>query len=88
MYTSNLAEIPQNLILFYVYRHLVDEGSRSTYNYNCINRIKLESRSRWRAIAIGEWTPEYPSVRCYMYMYMIAQPENPTFFSDVWSNKG
>ena len=27
MYTSNLAEIPQNLILFYVYRHLADEGS-------------------------------------------------------------
>ena len=61
---------------------------RSTYNYNCINRIKLESRSRWRAIAIGEWAPEYPSVRCYMYMYMIAQPENPNFFSDVWSKKG
>ena len=52
---------------------------RSTYNYNCINRIKLESRSRWRAIAIDEWAPEYPSVRCYMYMYMIAQPENPPF---------
>jgi hypothetical protein len=53
---------------------------RSTYNYNCINRIKLESRSRWRAIAIAEWAPAYSSVRCYMYMYMIAQPENATFF--------
>ena len=52
----------------------------SRYNYKCINRIKLEVISRWRAIAIGEWTPEYPSIKCYMYMYMIAQPENPPFF--------
>ena len=60
----------------------------STYNSKCINRIKLEFSSRWRAIAIGEWAPEYPSIKCYMYMYMIAQPENPPFFSDVWSKNG
>ena len=61
---------------------------RSTYNYNCINRITLEYRSRWRAIAIGEWAPEYPSVRCYMYMYMIAQPETPHFFQLFGPQKG
>jgi hypothetical protein len=44
----------------------------STYNYKCINRIKLEVSSGWRAIAIGELAPEYSSIKCYMYMYMIA----------------
>ena len=54
-----------------------------------MNRIKLESPSRWRAIPIGEWAIEYMSVRCYMNMYMIAQPENPTFFFQMLgSEKG
>jgi hypothetical protein len=39
-------------------------------------------------IVIGEWAPEYSSVRCYMYMHMIAQPETKHFFSVVWSTKG
>ena len=69
------------------YRYLFMFWRKSTYNYNCINRIKLESRSRWRVIAIGKWSPEYPSVRCYMYMYMIAQPENPSFLSVALSKK-
>ena len=60
---------------------------RSTYNYNCMNRIKLESPSRWRAIPIGEWAIAYMSVRCYMNMYMIAQPENPTFFFQMLGPK-
>jgi hypothetical protein len=32
-----------------------------------MNRIKLESPSRWRAIPIGEWAIEYLSVRCHVY---------------------
>ena len=52
-----------------------------------MNRIKLESPCRWRAIPIGEWAIEYMSVRCYMNMYMIAQPENPTFFLQMLGSK-
>ena len=50
---------------------------RSTYNSQSLARL-----------AIGEWAPEYPSVRCYRYMYMIAQPETPHFFQLLGPQKG
>jgi hypothetical protein len=56
--------------------------------YLCFGPGVHTTRSRWRAIAIGEWAPEYPSVRCYRYMYMIAQPETPHFFQLLGPQKG